>query len=81
MTNPLFQKPKTPLQHIQTAFKLPHLNATFFIAFQPCINQTDLKKLRAPTENYVFLEFLDYSSQKNHGLTSKTSVNRHIGNT
>ena len=52
------QPKKKIRKKILTPFKPPHLNATFFIAFQPYINQTDLKTLRAPTENLPFFGFL-----------------------
>ena len=49
MTNPLFKTPQAPLQHIQTPFKLPHLNATFSSTFRISTYQQHLEKVWAPT--------------------------------
>ena len=49
MTNPLFKTYITPLQRIQTPFKLPHLNATFSSTFRISTYQQHLEKVWAPT--------------------------------
>jgi len=49
MVNPLFKMPYTTIGQFQTAFKLPHLNATFPSTFRICTYQEHLEKVWAPT--------------------------------
>ena len=53
MVNPLFKTPQTPIGQFQTAFRSPHLNATFPSTFQIYKHQEHLEKVWAPTRTVV----------------------------
>ena len=62
--NPPFQTPQTPIGQFQTAFRPPHLNATFPSTFQIHKHQKHLKKVRAPTRTAVVVVVVATTSRE-----------------
>ena len=64
MVNPLFKMPYTTIGQFQTAFKLPHLNATFPSTFRIYKNQKHLKKVWAPTRTVLVVVVVATTSRE-----------------
>ena len=56
--------PQTPIGQFQTAFKLPHLNATFPSTFRIYKNLKHLKKVWAPTRTVLVVVVVATTSRE-----------------